>query len=410
LYRLLAAALQQAILRGDIAAGSRLPAARRLAQQLAASRTTVVAAYDLLRQDGWVERRIGSGTWVCLLAGDHAVLRRNQLAGGLASGPFYDPLLEPQSALIDLTRAHVAAGPALPRAAYSLAAPQLSGLLQDSGDGYAPLGWPALREAIANRYTRAGLPTAPDQILITSGAQQAIYLVATLYAHRGDHVLIENPTYAGASDAFRAGGARLIPIPVAEEGLRVDLLAGLVKAHLPQIIYVTPTCHNPTGSVLPEEGRRVIARVAGEYGVPVLEDSTLADLVFDGRPPPAIASYAEKAPIITVDSLSKLFWAGLRVGWVRAPVSVVARLARLKAVVDLGSSLLAQAIAVGLIEQLDEVRAARHSVEGSHTSYLRLPFALDGAILEEGIQRLAGAWAAFTRLSGKDRSMMNVVV
>src|SRR5438477_11334759 len=93
LYRLLAAALRRAILNGDIASGSRLPAERELAQQLAVSRTTVVAAYDLLRQDGWVERRIGSGTWVCPVAGVHASQRRDHLTGALARSPFYDTLL-----------------------------------------------------------------------------------------------------------------------------------------------------------------------------------------------------------------------------------------------------------------------------------------------------------------------------
>src|SRR5690349_152732 len=108
LYRLLATALQRAILGGDIAAESRLPSERQLAQQLAVSRTTVVAAYDLLRQDGWIERRLGSGTWVCPVAGAHTVQRQDDFAGSLARSPFYDALLGSKSAMIDLTKANVA--------------------------------------------------------------------------------------------------------------------------------------------------------------------------------------------------------------------------------------------------------------------------------------------------------------
>ena len=471
LYGLLAVALQRAILSGDIAVASRLPSERQLAQQLAVSRTTVVTAYDLLRQDGWIERRMGSGTWVCAVAGAHTLQRQDELAGSLARSPFYDALLASKGVTIDLTKANVAPRKSAKPGAFSLSDQELTRLLDGQGAGYAPLGLPALRQAIADRYTSQGLPTSQDQIMITSGAQQAIYLLATLFVHRGDTVLIENPTYAGAIEAFRATGGRLVPVHIEGKELHADLLQNLVKLNLPQIIYVTPTCNNPTGRVMSKEERRILAEISCEYRLPVLEDNTLADLVFNDCVPASIAAYADEAPVISVDSLSKLFWSGLRVGWVRAPSSVVARLARLKAVADLGNSLVSQAIAVRLIEQADELRASRHrelstrleflfdllheqlpewtwtppsggpylwvrlpcgdaqefaqmalrygvlitpgasmSVDGSHTAYLRLPFYMEPTLLQEGVYRLAAAWETFTRLPSSEHQAGSVIV
>jgi DNA-binding transcriptional MocR family regulator len=375
--------------------------------------------------------------------------------------------------MIDLTKANVAPMQAAKPGAFSLSDQELTRLLGGQGGGYAPLGLPVLRQAIADRYTGQGLPTFPEQVLITSGAQQAIYLLATLYVHRGDNVLIENPTYAGAIEAFRATGGRLVPIPISVEAheLRADLFESLVRQNLPQMVYVTPTCNNPTGRVMSKEERRILARVSAEYRLPMLEDNALADLVFDDCVPASVAAYSGEAPVISVDSLSKLFWSGLRVGWIRAPSAIIARLARLKAVADLGNSLVSQAIAVRLIEHADELRAARRrelftrleflshllhehlpdwtwtppdggpylwlrlqcgdaqefaqlalrygvlitpgasmSVDGSHTSYLRLPFYMEPAVLQEGVYRLAAAWEAFARLPGSEHHLEKVIV
>lgn len=469
LYKLLASALQKAILAGDITAGSRLPAERPLAQLLAVSRTTVIAAYDLLRQGEWVERRTGSGTWVRTVSGGRAVQRRDTVAGTLMSNPLYDTLLGRTHPIIDFSEPNTGDPTKLPPGTFSFSDREAEQLFSEHG--YAPLGLPALRQAIADRYTLEGLPTTQEQILVTSGAQQAVSLVASLYLQRGDNVLIENPTYAGAIDAFRRAGGRLIPVPVEGNGLRVGLLRNLVKANLPQIMYVAPTCHNPTGTVLREDGRREIAEIAAEYGIPVLEDDTLADLLFDGDAPPPVAAYSQDAPIITVGSMSKLFWAGLRVGWARAPQQVIARLARLKVVADLGTSLIPQAIAVRLLPRTDEFKAkyrqalqprldllsnllqerlpewtwsrpaggtslwihlpsadarefaqvalrygvlvipgATMSVDESHSSYVRLSICADHSTMIEGVTRLEEAWATFTRMAGSGRQLANVVV
>ena len=208
---------------------------------------------------------------------------------------------------------------------------------------YYPMGLPTLRQAVASYYERAGLPTRPEQVLVTNGAQHAIALCAALYLQRGDSVLVEDPAYFGALDAFRVAGARVSPLPVDAGGVPPAVLRDSITATAARLIYLTPTFQNPTGAVMPKAARREVARIAVELGVPVIDDGTLADLVLDGAPPPLIARFAPAAPVLTIGSLSKLMWPGLRIGWVRAPEPIVERLARLKSANDLGSPLLTQA-------------------------------------------------------------------
>ncbi|MDQ6694417.1 MAG: PLP-dependent aminotransferase family protein [Chloroflexota bacterium] len=469
MYRLLAEALQKAVLEGSIVAGTRLPAERTLARLLAISRTTVAGAYEMLHEEEWVERRVGSGTWVKPIVGARSWQRRDTFAATLKRNPLYDSLLGSNQPFIDFSKASGGDPAVVPYSTYALPEYEIAELLEQPG--YVPLGLPALRRAIAARYSRRGLATGEEQILVTNGAQQAISLVAALYVQRGDTVLVENPTFVGAIDTLGAGGGRLVPVPIEGMRIRVDLLPGLARAHYPQLLYVSPTCQNPTGTIFTVTERREIVRFAAEHGIPVLEDNTLADLVITGEEPRPIAAYAEDGPVLSVGSMSKLFWAGLRIGWVRAPQPLIARLARLKLMADLGTGLISQAIAVRLLESTDVVRARRReelalaltrtssalrehlpewewtapsggtflwvrlpntdaqefaqmalrcglvvtpgiamSVDGSHTSYLRLPFFLNSGLFDEGFSRLIDAWAAFTRLAATERHMVNVVV
>ena len=201
---------------------------------------------------------------------------------------------------------------------------------------------------------KAGLPTRPEQVLITNGAQHAIALCAALYLQRGDSVLVEDPAYFGALDAFRVAGARVSPLPVEAGGVPPGVLRDRIIATAARLVYLTPTFQNPTGAVMPVAARKEVARIASELAIPVIDDGALAELALDGPTPPLIATYAPSAPILTIGSLSKLAWPGLRAGWVRAPEPIIERLARLKSANDLGSPLLTQAIAVRLLAAIDQ--------------------------------------------------------
>jgi DNA-binding transcriptional MocR family regulator len=350
LYSRLAAALQRSIAQGLIAPGTRLPAERSLAELLHVSRGTVVAAYGLLQEDGVVERRQGSGT----------VVRR--------PAPPRPDEVTPRAALLS-----VAGGPE-PPIDLSLACPPSTDLPLDHTIslreiaavspllGYAPMGLPALREKIAERFTAEGFPTTPEEILITSGAQQGISVIAALEVGAGDHVALETPTYPGVIEAFVRAGARLAPLELDYSGARADALRRTLERHPVRLLHITPTCQNPTGRVMSERRRIELLAIAREHDVSVIEDTVMEDLAFSMKPPPRLAELGgSEHSLYTVGSFSKTLWGGLRVGWVRASASTVLRLGRLKAALDLGTPAPSQALAMSLLPILDETIAGRQA-------------------------------------------------
>jgi DNA-binding transcriptional MocR family regulator len=449
LHRRLAAAIQQAVHEGVLPPGARLPAERALAGALAVSRTTVVTAYNTLRADGWLESRTGSGTWVSREPARRA--RHVAHAAVIDGSPLMDLLLVDERETIDFATGTPKPLADLPPEAYFVPIDLLQSFLHDRS--YHPFGYPPLREAVARFYTRRGLPTSAGQVLVTSGAQQAISLVTSLFVQRSDTVLIETPAFFGALDVLRLAGARLVGVPVGPHHVQAAHLRDRIAAHQPRLIHLTPTCHNPTGAVMPDSTRREIAKIAGESGITVVEDGTLGELTGDDRTPAPIAACAGDAPVLTIGSMSKVYWAALRIGWVRGPSAMIRRLARVKSAADLGSPAVTQAIAVQLLALHDQARemrrrqlsarrdvlaalvrehlpewhfdlpdgglflwvrlpgvdarsfaqcAARHrvaltpgslfSVDEAHTEYLRLPFLLDEPDLRLGVERLAAAW------------------
>ncbi|WP_306338779.1 PLP-dependent aminotransferase family protein, partial [Streptomyces sp. KL118A] len=229
-YRHLAHAISGLILDGRIALHVRLPAERDLAVALATSRTTVTAVYDLLRESGFAHSRQGAGTWTALPEG-HAPsgVRR---------------LLAAEDTAIDLARA--ASG--LPGQELTDTVARIAPRLAEHAHtpGYHPYGLPELRAAIAERFTRRGLATVPEQILVTSGAQHALTLVLGLLCGPGDRVLTENPSYPNALEAMRRARLRTLSVPVTEAGWDVDIVESAFREAVPRLAYLIPDFHNPT--------------------------------------------------------------------------------------------------------------------------------------------------------------------
>ncbi|MFI8517535.1 PLP-dependent aminotransferase family protein [Streptomyces sp. NPDC085481] len=455
LYLLLAARIRQLADEGLLPPGTPLPPDRRLAAALAVGRTTVVSAYETLRQEGRLVRRQGSGTRVA-----PAVLAPAEPRVTETSNPMFLHLLDPsgEDGVILLSCAAPAAAPPELAEAYA-------GLVLPGDDlGYHPAGLPALREAVARRYERRGVPTEAAQVLVTTGAQQAIALLTRLLVAPGDGVLVEAPTYPGALDLFREAAAVPHPVPVGPDGLDVTEAVRVMERHRPSLAYVIPRFQNPTGTVLPPLPGRRLVEAAGAHGVPLIEDEVLSELDFGaGSGTPPLSSYG--SDVIGVGSLSKAVWGGLRIGWVRGPAPLVGRLARLKALHDLGSDVPAQLAAVRLLDgfapllrrRVRELRAGhdrlradlarllpswtcspaaggqtlwvrlphgdgvsfaqvalRHGVAvlpgstmdalGGSTRMLRLPFLLPRDVLAEGVRRLAAAWAEYAPAGGSGRS------
>lgn len=359
LHVLLALRLRRLIDEGELPPGEALPPDRVLAAALAVGRSTVVTAYDLLRQEGRIVRRQGSGTRV---AGAKPPDVRHT-----TSAPIFLHLLEPRDGVIPLACAAPDRPPPELAEAFARIPPVLA---ETAGDiGYYPSGHPVLRRAIADRYTRRGIRTGPEHVLVTGGAQQSLSLLARALLAPGDRVLVERPTYPGALEAFREQGAMLCCLPIGLDGL-----ADAACRHRIALAYVISTFHNPTGSVLPAFARRALVRATAEANVPLIDDEVLGDLAFPGAVvPPPLASYANT--VISVGSLSKSVWGGLRIGWVRAPEPLIARLARLLAVHGLGGNVPTQLAAAELLPDLDALCQRQAVRRQAHHDHLRAQLA-----------------------------------
>ncbi|WP_052845439.1 PLP-dependent aminotransferase family protein [Streptomyces sp. NRRL S-31] len=313
LGRALAAAVREAVVDGRLPAGTRLPPERELARTLRLSRGTVVAALSLLRADGWLSTRHGSGSAVRLPARLTERTTPWSLDRGGAPG-----------APLDLTLAVTAAPHDAYRAALARAVELSAPLLVDSGAATA--GLPRLRALLADRYTRAGLATRPEQILVTAGARAALTLLLDhLHTDRTAPVLVENPAYPGALALLRARRTRLLPVPVsAADGWDTAHLTAAVRRHHPRLAYLVPDFHHPTGAAMDGAARRTVAALADRHDLTVLADETLREL--DLRTPPGAEPHLAGARVIQIGSASKTLWSGLRVGWIRGTADLVRHL------------------------------------------------------------------------------------
>ena len=468
----LASALARAIERGDLPAGTRLPAERELAAALSLSRTTIVAAYDRLRASNLVRSRQGSGTRVTQrrpgLTQPYLPPPPSPVPTELSTDPAVGLLAPSAEDAIEFTIGALPATPVVGRIIAQTMRDDLGELL--GHNGYDPFGLPALRVQVAAHFRRLGVPTDPDQILVTSGAQQALHLIGSQLGGPGASVLVENPTYIGAVDAFRATGNRLVPVPLDRDGARVEVMGLLAAGGPVKFAYVIPTFHNPTGVVMPEPRRRELAAVAADHGFLVVEDLTADASLGEGTPRP-VAAFDPGERVVSVGSLSKLAWGGLRIGWIRAPRAEFDRLVAGKIVADHSTSLLTQAVGARVLEHLDEVAAgtrraaderrdvlvaslrrlvpdwtfnvpdgglslwvrlpgadavaftrlaATHGVivrpgplaspDGGFRDHIRIAFGTSPDRIVEGVERLATAWAAYGPAARPSRQSVSVSV
>lgn len=359
-YAGLADALTEAIGDGRLAHGARLPSERDLTTALGVSRTTVTRAYALLREHGYAEARHGSGTYT-------------RLPHGRAGA--HDRVLvpNPDHGVIDLTCAAASAPPGLV-AAFAEAAADLPAYL--GSHGYFPAGLPPLQRAIAAAYEARGLPTSPDQIIITPGALSAAAIVARAVAGRGTRVLVESPVYPNATESIRHAGARLVPNPVDVEGWDLDAIGSTLRQVRPAAAYLVPDFQNPTGHVMTDAEREIYAAHLRAAGAVAIVDEAHQALALDGQPMPR--PFACFAPdTITLGSASKAFWGGLRLGWIRAPRRQVESLVQARLVLDLGAPVFEQLVLARLLdrgpalpEHIDRLREQRDALLDAVTEHL----------------------------------------
>lgn len=353
LYRQLADQLRRRILSGELPAGTRLPPERRLAAMLGVNRSTVVSAYRELAAAGLIAGHVGRGT---VVLDPHRRPVSQAPAGGVPwsqlfsplARALYDPILEDAVA--------VSSRPDVITFATGLPAPErypiatvrqlLDEALHREGARllqYCPSeGYPPLREAIAHWCQREGFSPAPEHVLVVSGSQQGLYLIARALLEPGDLVAVESPTYVGALQVFRAVSARLLPIPVDQDGMRVNLLEQAIERRRPKLIYTLPTFQNPTGATLSLERRHRLLELATRAGIPIVEDDPYRELWYEAPPPPSLAALDRDGVVIALRTVSKMLFPGFRVGWIVAPWPVIRQLALVKQLVDLDTNPLMQ--------------------------------------------------------------------
>ncbi|WP_305786551.1 PLP-dependent aminotransferase family protein [Symbioplanes lichenis] len=346
-YAALAGSIRGLLSDGRLPLGVRLPAERELAAALSVSRTTVTAAYRGLRESGHLTSRRGAGSWTTLPNG-HRV----------ATSGLWTP--DDDIEMIDLGVAASAAPPELVGAARA-AADDLPRFLGSAG--YRPTGLGELRDAVAAGYTRRGVPTSAEQILITSGTQQALDLSLRLLVPPGTTVLVESPTYPNALAALAARRARISTHGLdAETGWDAELLLGAVRQTRPRMAYLIPEFQNPTGHLMPAALRERLVAAAHSAGTELVVDESWVDLALDGQAmPPPVAVFDRHSRVVSIGGLSKAYWGGLRIGWVRASAPLVQRLAALRVGVDMASPVLEQLVAVRLLHDAERIVAARRA-------------------------------------------------
>ena len=339
--------VKQLVLEGRLPPGTRLPAERDLAERLGVSRTLVARSLERLREDGFAASRRGAGSWVTLPDGKLA---------HAPHGGWYPTASE--SEVIDLAQATPAAPPELAEATDRA---RLRLVEEICGHGYEPQGHLALRERIADRYAQRGLPTTPDQILVTNGAQHAFALVLHLMVSPGERVLVEHPTYPNSLEAIRGISGVPVAAPMAHDGWDLELLEATLNQASPRLAYLIPDFQNPTGIRMEAENRARSAAALRRAHTTAVIDETLVEVDLTGEaPPPPMASFAERNTI-TVGSASKAFWGGLRLGWIRASAELVQRMVVGRARIDLGSPVLEQLVLAELLADPEPGLRARRA-------------------------------------------------
>ncbi|TDL64037.1 PLP-dependent aminotransferase family protein [Rhodococcus qingshengii] len=325
-----------------------LPSVRELSKQLGVSLLTVVKAYQKLEHEGYITSVQGKGTFIRKTKNEETerkegtssydwqlsvqdYLPRSQFARFHQvpekihlSSSMIDPGLLPNRYLEQEIHKMLSENPLI-----------LSQYGEIQGDK-------ELRQAMVEYLKRMDVPTTQDNILVTSGSQQGIDLVARTFVGPGDVVVMEAPTYPGAIDVFRGRGATILTVPVDSDGMSVDLLQNLCDKYKPKIIYTVPTFHNPTGAVMPLKRRRQILELASSIQCLVIEDDPCSEIYFEKKPPVSMKSLDHYGNVIYLKGLSKILAPGCRIGILAASGSIFKRLLAAKANADLGSPLLTQ--------------------------------------------------------------------
>jgi 2-aminoadipate transaminase len=395
---------------GELRTGDRIPASRELATQLGVHRTTVANAYAELESEGLIQGHVGRGTYIC--GAPERQFSPPPRANGNGGSVRWESLFADERGEDGLSRLT----PDVPKDAIGFVAARppeeyfpveefrscCNAVLRTDGrkvlqigssDGYEPL-----KTALIDFFRDEGLNVRSEQLLITGGCQQAIDLLCKAFLRPGDAVALENPAYPGALATFGAARVRTLAVAVDTDdapngrlGLNIDALESVLMQNRVKFIFATPDFHNPTGTALPMAERRRLLDMAARYQVPVIEDYIYGRLRLRGAATPSLRSLDRTGSVIQIDSVSKIAFPGLRVGWCIGPESVIERLRLVKQATDLHTDQLAQAT---LAEFIQRGHMSRHLVKMNKVYRSRL-----GAI-ESALGKFMPEESTWTRPEG----------
>jgi GntR family transcriptional regulator/MocR family aminotransferase len=404
LHRQLYNELRAAILGGRLPSGCRLPASRELAHVTGLSRNTVLSAYDQLVAEGYINSRAGSGTYVAstlpdqvladpqmepLPVAEHSARQLTREGKRLRAMPFRK--WPPASSGPMLLRAGMPALDQFPMDTWRRLTDKrqrqasVRTLAYDDPQGYLPL-----REAIAEHLAAArGARCSPEQILVCSGSQQAIALAQRVLVEEGDEVLFEDPGYFAARAVFEAAGARLVPVPVDEDGF--DVAAAVHAAPNARLAYVTPSHQNPLCVTMSLPRRRALLHWAETHGGWILEDDNASECRYRGRPLAALQGIDPHGRVLYAGTFSKVMFSSLRLGYLVAPPDLVATLVRARELMDRQSPGIPQAV---MADFMTEGHFARH------LRRMRTVYATRLAVLMKAVRDHAADLLEITELEG----------
>ncbi len=375
--------IRENILSGELRHQERLPADRELATILGIDRSTIARAYDELELEGLVESNVGRGTFVTRAeftrdaepaqtnGGQKPAnpppleTRRNGVRPPTGNAPiiWHDKFSRFSESVSTFIGRQPISGPTA-RQCISFAAgiPSLEFFPQQEFEAIfseltsrpecgrmfaytAAEGEESLRSEILKHLRSQSMDVAEDELIILSGSQQGIDLVARTFVDPGDSVAIEDPSYFWATCNFTAFGARVLPVPVNEDGLNLDLLESLLARRGVKLLYVMPSFQNPTGSTMSAAKRRELLTIAAHYQVAVFEDNFVGDLAYEDQGLPTLRSLpGSRELVIHQSTLSKSLCPGLRIGWMVAPSEAMSRLLMSKRVSDLSTNSISQVV------------------------------------------------------------------
>jgi len=392
LYLQIVRSIKDAIQSGKLPRDSRLPTNRELASLLNIDRSTVARAYMELSEAGLIESHVGRGTYVKSLTENPSSGASSGSSSAAASANINRPMVwaekfsrasqtvnsivSRQAPAASMQEDTISFGGGIPTEEFypSSHFQRIVSEMVGHGDvdrmfAYSPAeGDAELRDQVIKYLAEQSMNVQHDELLIVSGSQQGIDLVSTALVDENDIVIIEDPSYFWAICNFRARHARLIGVPVDEEGMRMDVLETVLKRQKAKLIYVMPAFQNPTGATMSPARRQQLLALAREYQVPILEDNFVGELVYDAeRRKPLRAEPGAQDIVIHQGTFSKALCPGLRLGWLVAPQEVMTRLLAAKRSSDLTTNSMAQVVLARYLEEglykehLENVRTAYSS-------------------------------------------------